>query len=349
MRRFSFPIVVLFALSACAVGQEAKLPETLPPPELVGRWLEKAGTRKGDLTANHVYCLGRDGQFLVVSRVLNEKTQRWEAPKKFYGRQRRRLTGYFEAIAPDKLRFQVVVPAMAVLPIEVRYAVAGDRLTLSNDLFDPTQDREIYAGRVGRLPGESASEFAAFRKRLESGLNGPKFRDVFRQAAREMQGHPPDDAMIANFFDHRGELEKLRQLIQADEGLECVEYKWTKPADPARIGVTPERIEFYRELCRHAGLQGCVQAFDDRANAVDFVASTRGRGIWGSSKKYVWRREAPEPSDEVAVVKDLDAYINKRGDERRAYFAKHKRDLSRSLDAYRHLEGHWYLRYEAEE
>jgi hypothetical protein len=342
--------LLLFVAGASVFAQEPKPPETAPPPELVGRWLEKTSLRKGDLVGYNVYCFSRKSEFLVLTRVRNEKTQRWVETTRLYGKARNSLVGYFEATGTDSLRFNVVVLAMAVLPVEVQYRARGDTLVLSKDLFDPTADREVHCERVGRLPGESAEEFAAFRARLDGGLNGPEFRRIFEHAAHEMKEHPRDDEMIANLSEHRAELEKLREMIQADQGLERVDYEWTKPADPASVGVSPERIAVYRELCRRVGLERGIEAFGGAAERVRFLASTRGLSISGSSKSYVWLREPPQTTDERVVVNDLEAYLSKRRDERRVYFAKHKRAMSNgSFDALRHVEGNWYLEYEFED
>lgn len=338
---------VIFA-ARVAIAQEAKVPEASPPPELVGRWIEKSSAHKGELVGYNIYAFSRQAEFLVISRVRNEKTQRWTENKLLYRKERHSLLGYFEATGPGTLRFDVVVLAMAVLPIEVEYKARGDVLTLSKDLFDPTSEREVQCERVGRLPEETPEEFAAFQKRLNGGLNGPDFRRVFEFAAHEMKDHPSDDEMIGNFFEHREEFEALVTMMQADKELKRVDYEWTKPEDPAGIGLTAERIARYRELSRRIGLERGVEAFGESAARVALLASARGLGVSGSCKSYVWLSTPPRQDGERVLVEDLDVYVNKKRQERREYFAKHKRTTPGNLEAYRHVDGNWYLEYESD-
>jgi hypothetical protein len=338
-------LVFLFA-SAFAFAQEPKIPENGPPPELVGRWLEKTPRQSGDLVGYNVYCFGRQSEFLVMSLVRNEKTQTWEPTRKLYGKERHAITGYVAATSADTLNFQVVVYAMAVLPIEARFKVNGNTLVLSKDLYDPTLDRAIKCERVTRLPGETEAEAAAFQKRLESGLNGPGFRHLFTSAAHEMKEHPSDDELMGGFVEHRDELETLRKMMQKDKDLKRVDFDWTQPDDPASVGVSPERIEVYRELCRRIGLERGVEAFGDSAKRVTFLASTRGLSISGSSKGYVWLSSPPQTDLAHPLVVSLDRYLNDKRNERAEYFAKHKRAMSGTLYALRHIEGNWYLEYE---
>ncbi|MGZ4983264.1 MAG: hypothetical protein ACXV9Q_04135 [Chthoniobacterales bacterium] len=337
---------IFFAAARLAFSQEARIPEQPPPPELVGRWLEKTPRQSGDLVGYNVYCFGRQSEFLVLSMVRNDKTQKWEPTKRLYRKEHRAISGYLEATSPNTLVFQVVVYAMAVLPIEARYKVTGDTLALSKDLFDPTIDRVINCERIRRLPGETEEEAAAFQKRLEDGLNGRDFRRVFESAAHEMKPHPSDDELIAGFIEHRDELETLRKMMQTDKELKRVDVDWTQPDDPASVGVSSERIEVYRELCRRVGLERGVEAFGDSAKRVAFLASTRGLSISGSSKSYVWLSSPPETDLEHPLVANLDAYANYKRNQRREYFAKHQRAMSGNVDALRHLEGNWYLEYE---
>ena len=235
---------------------------------------------------------------------------------------------------------------MAVLPIETRFKISGNTLVLSKDLYEPTLDRAIKCERVTRLPGETDADAAAFQKRLESGLNGPEFRRLFESAAHEMKEHPGDDELIGGFYEHHEELETLRKMMQKDKELKRVDFDWTQPDDPGKAGVSPERIEIYRELCRRIGLERGVEAFGDSAKRVTFLASTRGLSVSGSSKNYVWLRSLPETDLAHPLVVNLDSYVNDKRKERAEYFAKHKRAMPGNIYALRHLEGNWYLEYE---
>jgi hypothetical protein len=347
MKTSAFNFLVLLASAVVAHAQDAKVPEGPPPPELVGRWLEKTVSRKGDLVGYTLYCFSRKSDFVVLSRVRNQKTRQWIDPKKFYGKERSSLLGYFEAEPPTLLKLQIVVLAMAILPVEVRYSIQGNTLTLSRDLFEGDKQREVHCVRVSRLPGESAAEAAAFQQRLENGVNGPEFRRVFEHAAHEMSDHPRDQEMISNFIEHREELETLRKMMQEDKDLKRVDFDFTKPSDPGSVGVSAERIAVYRELCKRVGLERGVEAFGDSAKQVTFIASARGLAISGSSKCYVWLRDPPRNEGMKITVNDLDIYARKKRAERRLYFAAHKRAMSGgSFDAFRHIEGNWYLEYQ---
>lgn len=342
------PLVILSAFLAAALSQaqEPKIPETAPPAELVGRWLEKTSEQKGEFAGYNVYLFSRKSEFLVLSRVRNEQTKTWVSSNKLYAKERPSLPGYFEVKTPGLLHFDIVALGTAVLPLEMKYSVQGQTLTLSKSIFDPTSGHGVKCERVDRLPGESAEEAAAVKKRIEGDLNGPDFRQAFESAAHEMKEHPSDDAMIANFDDHREEFEALRLMMQEDKQLRRVDYDHFKPEDLTLAGITAERLEQYRALCKKLGLERGVEALSDDATRIALMASCRGLSISGSCKTYVWLIEPPVPMEGRAIVTDLDAYVRKRKEERSSYFKAHKRVMPGHANAYRHIEGNWYLQYE---
>jgi len=346
MRCLRWPAFFFTLVAPSISAQEPKIPEGPPPPELVGRWLEKTSDRKGDFVGYNFYLFSRKSEFLVLSRVRNEKTKTWVNPKKLYPKDRPSLPGYFEVRPPDGLNFNVVVMALAVLPLDMKYSVRGQTLTLSKNIFDPQSNRSVKCERVNRLSGETIADATAVRKRIEGGLNGPDFRQVFEQAAQEMKSHPTDGAMINNFDEHREDFESLRVMMQADKGLEQVALDFTKPENPASVGLTPERLEQYRALSRKLGLERGVEAFGESTARVSFLASCRGLSVSGSSKTYVWLSVPPEPTEGRVVVFDLDGYVRQRQEARARYFKANKRAMSGHVDAYRHIEGNWYLHYE---
>jgi|SRR5256885_12122541 len=136
---------------------------------------------------------------------------------------------------------------------------------------------------------------------------------------------PSDGAMIANLARNRATFERLLAMIHEDRGLERVDVDWTRPEDPASIGVSPERIATYRRLMREIGVMRGFYAFEPR-DEVSFMAYAAGLSIRGQSKSYVW-----SPSGEfqdAGMVESLDA----------AWRSGHRR-----LWTYRHVEGPWYL------
>jgi hypothetical protein len=336
--------LLAFALSGF-VTDEPKIPEGPPPPELIGRWLEKTSDRKGDLVGYNIYVFSRKSEFFVASMARNEKTKRWVNSNNLYPKDRPRLSGYFEVKTPGSLTFDIVVLGMAVLPLETKYSVRERTLSLSKNMFNPTGSMGVKCEHVERLPNESKKDALALGKRIEDGLNGPEFRQMFERAAHEMKDHPSDEAMITNFDDHREEFENLRVMMQADKNLQRVAPDFIKPPDLAAAGVSAERIEQYRGLAKKLGLERGVEGYDS-ATRVALLASCRGLSISGSSKTYVWLGAPPEPIEGRAVVFDLDEYVRKRREERRKYFDAHKHAMSGHVDAYRHIEGNWYLHYE---
>ena len=343
---FSLALGALLAAAISLRAQEPTIPEGPPPDELVGRWLEKTATRKGDLTGYNLYVFSRKSEFSIITLALNEKTKKWVNPAKLYPKNRPALSGYFEVKKPDQLTFDVVALGLAVLPLEMKYQVEGKTLALSKNIFDLDRGRGVKCARVDRLPGETAAEAAAFQKRIEQGLNGPDFREIFTSAAHEMKPHPTDQMMIDNFDDHREDFETLRGMMQADQGLERVAPDFVRPENPAGVGINPERVELYRALCRKIGLERGIESFGASAAQLEFLASCRGLSISGSCKSYVWLREPPEPTTGRAVVNDLDAYLRTRREERGAYFKAHHHAISGHVDAYRLIDGPWYLHYQ---
>ena len=111
-------------------------------------------------------------------------------------------------------------------------------------------------------------------------------------------------------------------MIQADHGLERVDYNWTLPDPPP---ISQERLALYRTLLRSID---CVRGFENfkTKKEIIFIASATGMVTGGSSKGYRFSPEQPSP-----VVDALDTYL-----------PGHKRTYA----AFRHIEGDWHLIYE---
>jgi hypothetical protein len=142
-----------------------------------------------------------------------------------------------------------------------------------------------------------------------------------------MGPHPTDAALLSQFQKHRETLERLAGMIAQDPGLQRVAANFTRPADPASIGVTPERIALYRLLCDKAGIAGGIA---DYGQGVVFLANTRGTTVAGSGKGFVWRTMASE--DAIVVEDDLD--------EAAAALPEKKALLLKKID------GNWWLQLE---
>jgi len=154
------------------------------------------------------------------------------------------------------------------------------------------------------------------------------------------RGHPTDEALLVTFTHHRGELEKLVEMFQADRGLGRVGSTFTRPEDPAKVSVTPERIAEYRRLCAVVGATDCIEGYDADYNAlygqkhpgvkkdpIWIHVSGVGLSISGSTKGYYY-----SPSPPSNVVSSLEGLR-----------------LTRSDTWLRHIDGAWYLYFDYED
>lgn len=138
---------------------------------------------------------------------------------------------------------------------------------------------------------------------------------------------PEDAAMIRNFQAHRPEFELLRAMIANDKGLQRVDQNWTSPEDLSTIGITEKRIAQYRSLFRKLGVPRGFKAYRG-PEEIDLLAYSFGMLDSGVGKSYSWLAHPPE-----TTVPSLD----RPPDQPRE--GHH--------DAYRLIEGHWYLHYES--
>jgi hypothetical protein len=131
--------------------------------------------------------------------------------------------------------------------------------------------------------------------------------------------------MIRNLEEHRAVFEHLIAMIREDKGLERVDDDWTRPDDPASIGVSPERIAEYRRLFAEAGIPRGFYSFND-ATTIIFMAYASGLSVSGSSKSYVFTAKTPEELTDEPLDK---FHHGGKGAVRRR------------------IGEHWYLEYEA--
>ena len=138
---------------------------------------------------------------------------------------------------------------------------------------------------------------------------------------------PSDAALIANFQAHRTQVEILMSMMRADKVLWRVDDTRTGPADPASVGINPQCIAEYRRILAAIGYPRGFYYFPD-SGRVEFVAWAVGLAVSGASKIVVYNPEQSTP-----LVADLDTYRPQPG--------------QRSIRAYRHIEGLWYLEFDA--
>ncbi|MBS1708084.1 MAG: ABC transporter permease [Armatimonadetes bacterium] len=132
---------------------------------------------------------------------------------------------------------------------------------------------------------------------------------------------PLDDQLIANFNEHRDTFEKLLQMTATDSRLLRVDENWTDPRDPGSIGVSSDRIETYRRLCREAHVPRGLSRY---AGNVEFM-------YWGIGS---------------AVSDDLDkgyAYLDTAPPNLKASLDGFEPKSRAAERHYRHIRGNWYL------
>ena len=139
---------------------------------------------------------------------------------------------------------------------------------------------------------------------------------------------PTDAAMIEHLRVKRPLLEELVAMIVQDRELERVDVDWTRPDDPATIGVAPGRIALYRKLLKDAGVPRGFSAPKSRKQ-ITFIAHASGIFTHGRGKSYVYLLPGAESERYGFDIEpgDLDAAAAGQ----------------RTFVGYRHVEGNWYL------
>lgn len=115
--------------------------------------------------------------------------------------------------------------------------------------------------------------------------------------------HPSDDALIQRFNDQRKQFEELVQMIQQDRFLTRVSMDFTRPDDAGAVGVTPERLQKYRDLLRTIQVPLGI-AKSQQGTQVRFIVSGSGLGVSGSGKGYLYSTNPPAP-----LLDNLDTYV----------------------------------------
>ena len=152
--------------------------------------------------------------------------------------------------------------------------------------------------------------------------------------------HPTDEALLVAFSHHRGELDRLVEMFEADRGLGRVGNGFTRPEDPGRVSVNAQRIAEYRRLCAAVGAPDCIEGYDAdyyalygekhpgmKKDPIWIHVSGVGLSISGSSKGYYYSQ-----SPQNNVVSSLEGLR-----------------LTRSDTWLRHIDGPWYLYFDYED
>ena len=140
---------------------------------------------------------------------------------------------------------------------------------------------------------------------------------------------PPSDQELLRNFDHnRATFNELAQMTQADKHLirVDVEYDSTEPSNPETVGVSAERISKYRQLLKSVKLHRGFEA-NQSHQEVDFLYYATGSAISSDNDKGYAYLTAP-PTKTLSSLDDCGP------------------DGENRVEAYRHIEGCWYLYYD---
>lgn len=114
-------------------------------------------------------------------------------------------------------------------------------------------------------------------------------------------------------------------MTQADKGLQRVDYDWTDPSNPQAIGVSPARVSIYRHLLDSVQ---CHRGFNAYQNhGIEFQYWGHGSAISDDEDKGYAYLAAP-PKETLNSLDDC------------------RPDKKNELQAYRRIEGCWYLYYD---
>lgn len=220
------------------------------------------------------------------------------------------LPGVLSAAVQDSaLVFLALLFWFVTLPLALAWLALGGYLVI----------RSIREARRATHPALALVMLAAL----------PAAISVQWATAAALGGHPSDRRMLAEFQAHRSDFERLRAMFQEDRQLERVAPSFFRstgghaPDDVrGRDAVVEDRVAAYRALFSQLGLSSGIGGTADK-QVIEFIRSTRGLSVSGSSKGFLYAAVPPEP-----VVPDLDHYRSVD---------------DRSHTAYRHIDGHWYL------
>lgn len=111
--------------------------------------------------------------------------------------------------------------------------------------------------------------------------------------------HPTDQELLAQFRQHRSELEAIVDMLRADPQIQRLAPDFTRP-EPAPTST--ERLADYRRRLAAAGIRRGINQY---GNSIDFLVSTRGLSIGGSAKGFSCAEGAAD--DALVTDGDLDA------------------------------------------
>ena len=107
---------------------------------------------------------------------------------------------------------------------------------------------------------------------------------------------PSDDSLRKQFNGHRGDLESLVSMAEADSSVSRIanDFIWRKdsvawPRPESEWGITADRWNEYRKLFRKVGLSAGFS--EDSQGDIYFISYTAGSVVSGASKGFVYCRK----------------------------------------------------------
>ena len=145
-------------------------------------------------------------------------------------------------------------------------------------------------------------------------------------------GPKPTDAKLISLFQaHRPQIDALMKTMQADKPTKLSGAASTDPSTLPSSGMEEYRRNFkdidpqlFGEIDRPRGFY-----YDPESGSVTIMAWATGLAGSGASKSFMYK-----PANPIPLVDDLDVYRAPKGQN--------------YILAYRHIEGDWYLEYDAD-
>src|SRR5437762_10024894 len=142
---------------------------------------------------------------------------------------------------------------------------------------------------------------------------------------------PKENKQIENFQDHRAAYERIREMLLADRSVRAVYTRFGVetgdsglPHKPGELSFPVSRYNDYVALLKQVGSNAAFRSEGDHPELVCVGAWGAG---WAGNTRHVWICSADrKPANEV---RSLDDYY---------------RNPQRQRNAFRRIEGDWYLR-----
>ncbi len=186
--------------------------------------------------------------------------------------------------------------------------------------------------RARRRPGigsAAPAAFAATRRWTSRAFLISAVGAIVAVSGSVLSAIRPSQAELAGKFrEHRGEYEKLRDMLKADGLLsvsQCGRQMGREPFQdraPELVGIERERQADYERRLRSLG---CPPVFAKNDGSVSFALAYWGAANHGWRISLVWSKAPPQPQ-----IATIDEFVKQGG-------------RSHSDEAFSRVEGDWYL------